>query len=57
MLRSIRDNFYFGIDRQSYFDLQLHLGNIRLECGSSTPSTRGESDQTRGYRPSRSQAA
>lgn len=57
MLRSIRENFYFGIDKQSYFDLQLHLGNIRLECGSSTPSTRGESDQTRGYRPGRSQAA
>lgn len=57
MLRSIRKNFYFGIDKQSYFDLQVHLGNIRLEWGCSTPSTRGESNQTKRHRSNRSQAS
>ena len=36
---SFRD-FYLGIDKQSFFDLQLHLGIFRLEWGSTTPKDR-----------------
>jgi len=39
-------DFYLGIDPQSYFDLQLHLGRLRVEWGSTTPQDRGPHSDT-----------
>ena len=34
-------DFYVTIDKESFFDLQIHLGRLRVECGSTTPQDRG----------------
>ena len=40
-------DLYITIDKESFFDLQLHLGRYRLECGSTTPQDRGSSPNPR----------
>ena len=30
-MRRLFKDFYFGIDKQSFFDLQLHIGKVRIE--------------------------
>jgi len=31
-------NFYLGWDKSSFFDLSVHLGKVRLECGGFIPA-------------------
>ncbi len=31
-------NFYLGWDKYSFFDVSVHLGKIRLECGGHIPA-------------------
>jgi len=33
----ILGDFYFGIDKESFCDLQLHIGNIRVEWNGPLP--------------------
>lgn len=40
-------DLYFGIDTESFFDLQLHIGRCRLELGGTTPQDRGSSPNPR----------
>ena len=30
-------NFYLGWDESSFFDVSVHLGKIRVECGGFIP--------------------
>ena len=30
-------DLYIGIDDVSFYDLQLHLGRLRIECGGPLP--------------------
>lgn len=39
-------DFYISIDDVSYFDLQLHLGRFRVECGGTTPQDRGSTTES-----------
>jgi len=39
-------DFYISIDDVSFFDLQLHLGRLRLEWGSTTPQDRGSTSES-----------
>ena len=34
-------DLYVTIDKESFFDLQIHLGRLRVECGCTTPQDRG----------------
>ena len=43
-------DLYFGIDKESFFDLQLHIGRCRLELGCTTPQDRGSSPNPRDGR-------
>ena len=42
-------DFYFGIDKESFFDLQLHLGRFRVEWVGPLALTR-ETDQETMHR-------
>ena len=45
MLRFMKD-FYISIDDVSFFDLQLHLGRLCVEWGSTTPQDRGSTPES-----------
>jgi len=42
---SFRD-FYLGIDKRSFFDVQIHCGRYRLEWGRTTPQDRATNKDT-----------
>ena len=39
-------DFYITIDKESFFDLQIHLGKLRVECGSTTALDRGSTQRS-----------
>jgi hypothetical protein len=39
-------DFYLTFDDEFYFDLQLHLGRLRVECGGTTPQDRGSTGRS-----------
>jgi len=39
-------DLYISLDDVSFFDLQLHLGRLRIECGSTTPQARGSTSES-----------
>ena len=39
-------DLYISFDDVSFFDLQLHLGRLRVECGSTTPQDRGSTSES-----------
>lgn len=38
-------DLYVTFDKESFFDLQVHIGRFRLECGSTTPKDRGSTPE------------
>jgi len=39
-------DLYISIDDVSFFDLQLHLGRLCIECGSTTYQDRGSTPES-----------
>jgi len=37
---------YITLDKESFFDLQIHIGRLRVECGSTTPKDRGSTKRS-----------
>ena len=46
-------NFYLGIDPDSapFFDVQIHIGTLRLEWSGTSPNFRGPNSETSYGRP------
>jgi len=46
-------NFYLGVDSDSasFFDVQIHIGTLRLEWSATSPSVRGPDSETSYRRP------
>ena len=38
-------DLYLTIDKESFFDLSIHIGRLRLECSGKRPPSRGSTRQ------------